>query len=390
MGAAGSDFPGTVAGWEADLVRAPDAPVRLEVELWFHENAERREQAIQRIEADIAAAGGDIVHHATIPEIHYHAALIDLPGGYVRTLIDNPIVSLARADDVMFLRPQSVARHRGKQEFTGQDSAAVAAEARDDEPIAALLDGLPIQNHVRLAGRLVVDDPDGLEDVYPVARREHGTEMASLIVHGDLNLNEPPLRRRLYVRPVMQPNAHGDESTPPDRLLLDVIHQAVRRMKEGNGAQAAAAPGVVVVNLALGEIARPYARMMSPLGRLLDYLSNRYRVLFLVSAGNILDRLPVPAFASSAQFEAATPEKRERAILAAPNGNKSQRTLLSPAESLNTLTIGAAHSGSAFNGRAGALIHSQMKNFRTLSLRWGLASRRPSSLNFCSPAGGCR
>jgi hypothetical protein len=342
--------PGAVSAWEADLAPAPDAPVRLEVELWFHESAERRGQAFQRIEGEIAAAGGGIVHHATIPEIHYDAALIDLPGGYVRTLIDNPAVSLARADDVMFLRPQSVARHPGKEDFTGQDSAAAAAEAGAGEPIAALLDGLPIQNHVRLAGRLVIDDPDGLEDVYPVARREHGTEMASLIIHGDLNLNEAPLPRRLYVRPVMRPNARGDERTPSDRLLVDVIHQAVRRIKEGDGAQAAVAPRVVVVNLALGDIARPYARIMSPLGRLLDYLSNRYRVLFLVSAGNILDRLPVPAFTTSAQFEAATPEEREQAILAALNGNKSQRTLLSPAESLNTLTIGAAHSGSAFNG----------------------------------------
>ena len=54
---------------------------------------------------------------------------------------------------------------------------------------------------------------------------------------------------------------------------------------------------------------------MSPLGRLLDYLSYRYHVLFLVSAGNILDRLPVSAFATSAQFEDASPEQREQAIL---------------------------------------------------------------------------
>jgi hypothetical protein len=89
---------------------------------------------------------------------------------------------------------------------------------------------------------------------------------------------------------------------------------------------------------------------MSPLGRLLDYLSNRYRVLFLVSAGNILDHLPVATFNTSIEFEAATPTDREQAILNALIGNKSQRTLLSPAESLNALTIGAAHSGSAFNG----------------------------------------
>jgi hypothetical protein len=342
--------PVAVAAWEDDLARAPDTPVRLEVELWFHENSERRARAFRKIEAEVVEAGGAVIHHATIPEIHYDAALIDLPGAHVRILIDNLAVNIAHADEVMFLRPQSVARHPGKGEFEGEDSAADAAEAGEGEPIAALLDGLPIQNHVRLAGRLVVDDPEGLEDVYPFARREHGTEMASLIIHGDLNLGEAALPRRLYVRPIMQPGGQDGERTPSDRLLADVIHQAVRRIKEGDGAQPAAAPGVVVINLALGDITRPYSQMMSPLGRLLDYLSNRYQVLFLVSAGNILDRLPVPGFNTSAEFEAATAEQREQAIIAALNSNKSQRTLLSPAESMNTLTIGAAHSGSAFEG----------------------------------------
>ena len=342
--------PGATAAWEDDLAREPDLPVRLEIELWFYKNPAQRAQTFERLQADIAAAGGHVVHHATIPEIYYDAALIDLPGVSVRALIDHPAVSLARADEVMFLRPQSVARHPGAEEFTGEDCAAASSDAEQAEPIAALLDGLPIQNHVRLAGRLVVDDPEGLENIYPVARREHGTEMASLIIHGDLNLGEAPLPRRLYVRPVMRPAANGDERTPSDRLLADVIHQAVRRIKEGDGMEPPAAPGVVVVNLSLGDEKRPYAHAMSPLGRLLDYLSHRYRVLFLVSAGNIMDRLPVAAFGTSIEFEIAAPEAREAAILAALNANKSRRTLFSPAESLNTLTIGAANSGSAFTG----------------------------------------
>jgi hypothetical protein len=339
-----------IATWESDLARDPDALVRLEVELWYHANAEKREQAFQALERDIVSAGGQVVHHVVIPEIHYDAVLIDLPATSVRALIDNPAIGLARADEVMFLRPQSVARYPNTTEFMGEDSAAVAANADQTEPIAGLLDGFPIQNHVRLAGRLDVDDPEGLDAIYPVARREHGTEMASLIIHGDLNAGEPPLPRRLYVRPVMRPNANGDERTPPDRLLVDVIHQAVRRIKEGDSAQPAVAPTVIVINLSLGDETRPYARTMSPLGRLLDYLSNRYRVLFLVSAGNILDRLPVAAFDTSVEFEAATPADRERAVLDALNSNKSRRTLLSPAESLNALTIDAAHSGSTFTG----------------------------------------
>jgi hypothetical protein len=89
---------------------------------------------------------------------------------------------------------------------------------------------------------------------------------------------------------------------------------------------------------------------MSPLGRLLDYLAHRYRVLFLVSAGNVLDRLVVPDYQSSRAFEDADPEEREKAILAALNAGKSQRTLFSPAESVNALTIGAAHKSAVFNG----------------------------------------
>jgi hypothetical protein len=341
----------TVTAWQRDLDRAPDAPIRLEIELWYHENERKRTEAFQTVNAGIAAAGGQVIQHATIPEIHYDAALVDLPAAVVRTLIENPDVSLARADEVMFLRPQSIVRQPATEEFTGEDSDAAAGNAAQAEPIVALLDGLPIQNHVRLAGRLNVDDPDGLEQTYPVARREHGTEMASLIIHGDLNVGETPLSRRLYVRPVLRPAANGEEQTPSDRLLIDVIHQAVRRLKEGDGGQPPVAPNVVVVNFSIGDTMRPYAGVMSPLGRLLDYLSNRYRVLFLVSAGNVLDRLPVAAFNSSVEFEAATPEERESAILLALNDYKSQRTLLSPAESINALTIGAAHSGSAFTGQ---------------------------------------
>ncbi|MBP2464784.1 hypothetical protein JOH52_000805 [Sinorhizobium meliloti] len=340
----------TIKAFAEDLERAPDAPVRFEVELWYHENAERRAGAIGRLTADIESAGGAVVDHAVVSEIRYDAALVDLPAASVRTLLDNPDIGLARADDVMFLRPQSVARSPAS-EIEGENGpgAGAAPVFVSDEPIAALLDGLPVENHARLAGRLRVDDPEGLAETYPVAQREHGTEMASLIIHGDLNHGEPPLPRPLYVRPVFRPT-QGGERTPDDRLLVDVIHQAVRRIKVGEGQEPAAAPQVVLINLSLADEKRPFARIMSPLGRLLDYLSWRYRVLFLVSAGNITDRLKVEGYANWTDFEAANAEDREKAVFASLNAQKSQRTLLSPAESMNALTIGAAHAGSAFNG----------------------------------------
>lgn len=342
----------TITYWQESLRNNPDVPVRFEVELWFHESAGQRERAYARIGGEVAAMGGGVMHHASVPEIRYDAALVDIPPEQAQALIDHPDIALARTDEIMFLRPQAVARIRQREEPEGEDApdGAEPPPLPTGDPVAALLDGLPIQNHVRLAGRITVDDPDDLEANYPVNRRAHGTEMASLIVHGDLTRQEPPLPRPLLVQPVMQPDARDSEQTPPDRLLVDVIHRAVRRIKVGDGDEPATAPGVVLINLSLGDPWRPFARMMSPFARLLDFLAHRYRVLFLVSAGNVLDRLVIPDYRSSREFENADPEEREKAILAALNSNKSLRTLLSPAESVNALTIGAAHKSAVFNG----------------------------------------
>ncbi|WBU62208.1 S8 family peptidase [Paracoccus albus] len=344
-------LPEMIEYWRESLHYNPDAPVRFEIELWFHENGEQRNRAFARVEDEVHRMGGEIVHHATLPEIRYDAALVDIPPDQAQRLIEHPDIELARVDEIMFLRPQSVARFEQDAEPEGEDGAEDAAAALPaGNPIAALLDGLPIQNHIRLAGRIIVDDPDDLDANYPVNRRVHGTEMASLIVHGDLTAGEAPLENPLLVLPVMQPDGGNSEQTPPDRLLVDVIHRAVRRIKAGDGDEAATAPDVVLINLSLGDRWRPFARVMSPLGRLLDFLAHRYRVLFLVSAGNVLDRLVIPDYRTSREFEDADPEEREKAILAALNANKSQRTLYSPSESVNAVTIGAAHKSAIANG----------------------------------------
>lgn len=340
----------TIEDWEDDLARNPAQPVRLEIELWFHDSPERRAAALARVRGEITTAGGEVVDHAVVSDIRYDGVLADVPAQHIRRLIDQRDVALVLDDEIMFLKPQSVAEIPASTEFEGAEVAAAPAAAPvAAQPLAALLDGFPVQNHVRLANRLLIDDPDNLEPLYPVARRAHGTEMASLIIHGDLSHGGAPITRPLYVRPVLRPTPNG-ERTPADRLLVDVIYQAVRRMKEGDGATPATAPSVAVINLSLADDKRPFARMMSPLGRLLDYLAYRYRVLFLVSAGNVLHRLPVPGFANLVDFEAATPEAREEALLHGLNAQKGVRTLFCPAEAMNILTIGAAHSGSGYTG----------------------------------------
>jgi hypothetical protein len=336
-------LPETLECWRQRIAERPDDPVRFEVELWYHERAERRAKAIGGVEGQLAELDGQVVSSSVIEPIRYHGVLIDLPPDRVRELIDHPDIALARLDDIMYLRPQSLASIAEPLE-PGEPAAALNQAGPEGDAIAALLDGVPVTNHRRLAGRLILDDPDDYGARTPTAKRSHGTSMASLIVHGDLQAGEQPLGRPLYVRPVLVYDAEADaEITPTDRLPLDVIYLAVRRLLEGNGGEPASAPAVVVINLSLGDFNRPYAGRISPWARLMDWLSFRYRVLFLISAGNVRRWLPIRNFATTADWSAATPEQREAAVIAALNSEKATRSLLSPAEGLNAIAVGAWH-----------------------------------------------
>lgn len=336
-------LPETLAYWRGRVADYPRDPVRFEVEMWFHERGERRARALASVEGQLAELGGQIVTSAVIEPIRYHGVLVDLPPQRVQQLINHPDVTLARLDDIMYLRPQSVAAIAEPEE-DGESAPAVVQTTPSGEPLAALLDGVPVANHQRLTGRLILDDPDDYGARTPAARRSHGTSMASLILHGDLQAGEQPLTRPLYVRPVMVYDAATSaETTPPERLPLDVVYLAVRRLFQGQGGQPASAPGVVVINLSLGDLNRPFSGRISPWARLMDWLAFQYRVLFMISAGNVPGWLPIRDFATTAAWAAAKPEAREAAVIAALNSEKAARSLLSPAEGLNALAVGAWH-----------------------------------------------
>lgn len=114
-------------------------------------------------------------------------------------------------------------------------------------------------------------------------------------------------------------------------------------MKEGDEESAATAPSVFLVNLSLGDARRPFVGPISAWARLLDYLSAKYGVLFLVSAGNVGAPLPVSNADSLFGFEDAAPPQRRELGLQALSRGSTWRTLLSPAEAVNVLTIGAWH-----------------------------------------------
>ena len=115
--------------------------------------------------------------------------------------------------------------------------------------------------------------------------------MASLVIHGDLEARESPLQRPVYTRPILKPDPmdiNRWEYIPDDVLPADLIHRAVLRMYEGEAGADATASTVRVIKLTsiIGDASHPFDRTVSPLARLLDYLSWKYRILFVVSVGN--------------------------------------------------------------------------------------------------------
>ena len=225
--------------------------------------------------------------------------------------------------------------------------------ATEGSPIVAVLDGLPIENHRLLAGRLTIDDPDDWGADYVATDRVHGTAMASLICHGDLNGVESPTSRPLYLRPIMRPGARAFdgsrvEAVPDHELFVDLLHRAVRRLFEAEDEEGdAVAPSVRIVNLSVGDRAMTLGRYPSPVARVLDWLSWRYGVLFVVAAGNYAADF---TFASTAAaLDALSARELEALTLNSLVNDAPHRRLLTPAEAINALTVGAAH-GDAYTG----------------------------------------
>lgn len=323
--------------------------VHFEIELWFRERPGERSGALARVGQLLRGDGGRVLSDIALPAIAYHGLLAELPIEQVAALVERPDTRLLRSDQIMFFRPvgQAVVGISADEPPVEQPPPEKLPQPIG-EPVVALLDGLPLENHRWLAGRLRIDDPDDWAAGYLPQDRAHGTSMASLIVHGDLSAAEGPLARPVYVRPILRPDPRDfhpsprQEGIPDDILPVDLIHRAVRRLFEGDAGQPPVAPHVRVINLSVGDRARPFDRFPSPWARLLDWLSYRYRVLFVVSAGNFTENVVLGV--SRSTFGGLSAVEREAATLQFIVTTAARRAVLTPSEAVNAITIGAMHS----------------------------------------------
>lgn len=336
-----------ISYWNESLQIMPDRIIRFEIELWYRKNTEKRNNSFQTVQNLLMNAGGRVVRRCDIPEIAYHAILAELPANEIRNIIDNRDTELIKCEGIMYFKPSgqiTMADYdvsEGTQETIAHDSLLP-----EGDPVIAIFDGYPLANHEVLSNRITVDDPDNFEQEYQVEDRQHGTAMCSLIVKGDLGNSQSYIRSPLYVRPIMKPNEFNRKEFVPDNILLvDTIHRAVKRMFDGENGELPVASNVKIINLSIGDTDRVFYSSVSPLGRILDWLSYKYNILFVISSGNNANQVNLGI--SKQEFASLPQIEKEKLFVKTILGNRRNNRLISPAESINNLTVGAIHNDSS-------------------------------------------
>jgi len=322
--------------------------IPFEVELWYRKSPNQRIINRQRLLSLINDYSIEILKECVIPEIAYHGLLMKAPIKIFDALNDNTEIKFFQSSDIMQIRPVGQAILEIDNSTAPEITEEVIPELHEySSPVIALLDGMPIQNHVYLANRLTIHDPDGFEENYPASKRIHCTGMASIIIHGDLNNHNAPLKTKLLVRPVMRYHPfdanNGEEYIPENYLLVDLIHRAVKEILEGSAASPAIAPTVKIVNLSIGDKYRVFANHISPWAKLIDWLSEKYNALFIVSAGNASDEITLNTGDGNFDQILSNSDNLLKSSINYLFLKNRFRKILSPAEAINALTVGASH-----------------------------------------------
>ena len=347
---------GILDAWieEYQIKKGTNSHVHFEIELHYSKDEVKRNKRLNGIEEKVENAGGSIGQSICIENIAFHALKDSLPIGSIEKVIghnwDAPkptdeFPPVFESEAVRYFRP--IGQQIDAEGEPSEHPSDITLEpVEDKKPVLALLDGAPLLRHTFLNNRVVFSDPDNYRSSYEPAQQKHGTAMASLMCHGDLSRSQTKIKsltRPIYVRPVMKPNpVNGDEEIPSDCFQEDIIQRAVREIFKGVNP---AAPGVRVINLSLGNIQQQYLNEMSPWARLLDWLSFKYKVLFIVSAGNYLASIRL-ADSDARPFDGDKENRREK-LLKRIDENQRNHRLFSPAESMNALTVGTLQGDSS-------------------------------------------
>lgn len=337
---------GILEDWNEQVKQGIET-VRFQLEPWFKKNSADRVAVNQKINELIQSEGGRLISEFTFPEIAYHGLLGELPITSIKKILADSATSILHCEYIMFARPHgqgviSISDSEDSAEIQSQETQSPVGD-----PLVALLDGLPLQNHPLLRDRLALSDPDNFAEDYEAAHRIHGTGMASAIIYGGSYDSNRPIESKLYVRPILKPGPtdfQGKrlEVVPRDTLEVDLLHRSVVSIFSGKDGKSGEAASVRVINYSIGDSVRQYDHILSPVARMIDWLSWQYNVLFVISAGNHPGEIKLEC--DKAKFKSLSKGEKESLVIDSLVGEIRNRRLLSPAESLNALTVGASYS----------------------------------------------
>lgn len=330
----------------------PDTQHEIEIELWYRLSPALRDRAERDIAAVIAADGGSVLSTARVEEVGFHGIKALVPTGTLTALArgEHDAVGVVKSTHVMYVRASS-------QSFLFSEPSSDAAEPDHPPPtgppVLCVLDGVPVANHVLLADRLVVHDPDDLAGASSTGQRKHGTAMASVAVWGDLSVPTAPAVRPVLVRPILEPNPatlDGTEELRRDELPPDLMRRVFRELFDGDDTAGPIGDSIVVVSLSVGDPGAPFDGVMSAWARTLDWLSSLYGVVVVVSAGN---HVHLPVADGAASISALTGPDRAEAVNRAVAEAFPRRSLLAPADAVNAVTVGALNRDAAGDASPG-------------------------------------
>ena len=329
---------------EVECKRGTASLIAFEIEFSYEENEPSRRRRQQHVEELVAAEGGRVIAVCDMKEIHFHAIKVELPIASIERVLGEDYSALFQDGGILFFRPSPQCAVESFADGTAEELPAPTVP--DDLPVVAVMDGLPFSRHNLLDGFVIIDDPDDFAAEYQPREMNHGTAMLSLICHGELDAQEGPITRKVYVRPILRPDTESPLDRRPERIpknvfFEDLVERAVRKMFTGDAGEPASAPSIKIINLSVADPDRMFHQFPGPTARLLDWLSFKYKVLFCVSAGNIRD--PLQLGIEPAEFSATSNDEQVSAVLSALYDNRRNRRILAPSESINSITVGALH-----------------------------------------------
>lgn len=325
--------------------------IRFEAELWYSRSVEVRASRYRQFQSAVMESDGRIVDSKVLEPIDYHGVLFEVPAAVASEIVAGKReFPFLQSSSVQYLSAsgQTVGptdEIEGEDEFQSIDQQETTGSISNN-PVVAVLDGLPLQNHTKLRGHLIVDDPEDWSESYAAQARKHGTSVVSMIVHGDLAGSSSFVESPVYVRPVLRPLEDDPriEQMPTDRLEVAFIADVLQRMFLGNGDEAASALSVRIVNYSIGNSRQTYARRMTPMARLFDWASWYYKVLFCISVGN--SRGSITLQCSWDEWDRMTTDEKLDEFNSSIARPANLHRLISPAESMHSLTVGAAYADS--------------------------------------------